>query len=276
MAPSLVVDDRPYTLTDARKTVASLGPWWDQLAADRRVPPGFDRLLAAQTALLAAAVGVPCPVGSMLCRVESVRAIDELAVNLFRTKPDATTLEPVLGPSLRLLAQAGPLLRAAGALPETAAGSVLQLNRSDGGVPKLSVAEVEVGFGGVVGDRQAHREHHGRPWQALCLWAKEVTDGFVAAGHTNLGYGCAGENVTVAGLPWAQVRAGTRLRLGEVLAEVSVFALPCTSNAKWFAGGNFALMHHDRGPVSRVYASVVEPGRIRQGDPAILEPPTPS
>jgi MOSC domain-containing protein YiiM len=31
-------------------------------------------------------------------------------------------------------------------------------------------------------------------------------------------------------------------------------------------------MHHDRGPVSRVYASVLEPGRITVGDAATLEP----
>lgn len=265
MAPSFVIDDRPYTLTDARKTVASLGPWWAQLAEGRRLPAGFDRLVADQTTLLAGALGVPTPVAS-------VAGIGELANALFRSKPDAGALAPVLGPSLRLLGQAGPLLRAEEAMPEAVTGSVLQLNRSDGGVPKLPVAEVEVGFGGVVGDRQAHREHHGRPWQALCLWSREVVDGFVAAGHTNLGYGSAGENVTVEGLPWAEVRAGVRLRLGEVLAEVSVFALPCASNAQWFTGGNFALMHHERGPVSRVYASVVEPGRIGQGDAAVLEP----
>ncbi len=265
MAPSLVVDSRPYTLTDARKTVASLGPWWGQLAAGRTVPPEFDGLLGGQAAVLAAAVGAEALGGT-------VPNIDSLATQLFRAKPDVATLEPVLGPSLRLLGQAGPILRAAGAMPGTATGSVFQLNLSKGGVPKLPVDVAEVGFGGMVGDRQAHREHHGRPWQALCLWSKEVIDRFVAAGHTNLGYGSAGENVTVEGLPWAEVRAGVRLRVGEVLTEVSVFALPCASNAQWFAGGNFALMHHDRGPVSRVYASVVEPGRIRHGDAATLEP----
>jgi MOSC domain-containing protein YiiM len=33
------------------------------------------------------------------------------------------------------------------------------------------------------------------------------------------------------------------------------------------------VMHHDRGPVSRVYATVLEPGTVRVGDAAILEPP---
>ena len=31
-------------------------------------------------------------------------------------------------------------------------------------------------------------------------------------------------------------------------------------------------MHHERGPVSRIYARVLEPGEISVGDDAVLEP----
>jgi hypothetical protein len=31
-------------------------------------------------------------------------------------------------------------------------------------------------------------------------------------------------------------------------------------------------MHHERGPVSRVYATVLQPGVIAVGDAAVLEP----
>lgn len=163
---------------------------------------------------------------------------------------------------------AGPALRAAGQLP-TGEGTVHQLSRSNGGVPKTSVDEVEVGWRGVVGDRQQSRQHHGRPWQALCLWSKEVVDAFAADGHP-LSPGAAGENVTLRGLDWADVRPGTRLRLGTVLCEVSSWALPCKKNAQWFRDRDFMLMHHERGPVSRAYATVLEPGRIRVGDAAVL------
>lgn len=162
----------------------------------------------------------------------------------------------------------GPAFRAAGALP-TGEGTVLQLNRSDGGVPKTPVDAVEVGWRGVVGDRQRSRNHHGRPWQALCLWSQEVIDAFAADGHP-LAAGCAGENVTLSGLDWALVRPGTRLRLGTLLCEVSAWALPCKHNARWFHDGDFMRMHHDRGPVSRAYATVIEPGRIVAGDTATL------
>jgi MOSC domain-containing protein YiiM len=169
------------------------------------------------------------------------------------------------------LGDAGPALRAAGQLPARAEGRVVQLNVSDGGVPKRPVERVEVGFDGVVGDAQRHRAHHGRPWQALCLWSREVIDAFRADGHP-LAPGAAGENVTLEGLPWAEVRPGVRLRLGTVVCEVMSYAPPCRHNAQWFRNGEFGLMHHERGPVSRVYAVVREPGTILTGDPAVLEP----
>ncbi|MDO8363546.1 MAG: MOSC domain-containing protein [Actinomycetota bacterium] len=166
---------------------------------------------------------------------------------------------------------AGPALREAGQLPARAEGAVAQLNVSGGGLPKTPVERVQVGWRGVEGDRQATRVHHGRPWQALCLWSTEAIDTLRAAGHP-IAPGLAGENITVGGLPWADVRAGVRLQVGEVLCEISAFALPCASNMRWFTGGDFMAMHHDRGPVSRVYATVLQPGSIATGDLVVLEP----
>ena len=166
---------------------------------------------------------------------------------------------------------AGPALRAAGQLPGTATGRVVQLNVSDGGLPKLPVPRAAIGWRGMEGDRQATRQHHGRPFQALCLWSQEVIDAFRADGHP-LAPGLAGENVTVRGLPWPDVRPGVRLRVGTALCEVSAYAIPCSQNKAWFTDGRFDLMHHDRGPVSRVYATVLEPGEVATGDAVVLEP----
>ena len=166
---------------------------------------------------------------------------------------------------------AGPELRAAGELPARHEGTVVQLSVSPGGLPKLPIETAEVTWKGMVGDRQATRLHHGRPWQALCIWSAEVIDDFRKAGHP-LAPGRAGENITISGLPWHEVRAGVRLRIGDVLTEVSAYALPCRTNKPWFLNGDYKVMHHDRGPVSRVYATVLEPGAISVGDAAILEP----
>ena len=97
-----------------------------------------------------------------------------------------------------------------------------------------------------------------------------MIDDFRRQGHPLAGR--AGENITISGLPWAEVRAGVRMRVGEALCEVSAFALPCKTNKPWFIDGDFSVMHHELGPVSRVYATVLEPGRISTGDAAVLEP----
>ncbi len=166
---------------------------------------------------------------------------------------------------------AGPALRAAGQLPASITGTVVQLNTSKGGLPKLPQPAVTVGWRGVDGDRQATRVHHGRPFQALCLWSQEVIDELHAQGHP-IAAGLAGENITVRGIPWADVRPGVRLQVGSVLCEVSSYALPCFQNRAWFTDGEFEVMHHERGPVSRVYATVLQPGAIAAGDPVVLEP----
>lgn len=166
----------------------------------------------------------------------------------------------------------GRAVAAAGAGPAPAAGRVVQVNASGGGVPKRALEEAEVELGGVVGDRQAARKHHGRPWQALCLWSSEVIDALRGEGHP-IAFGSAGENITVGGIDWPSMGPGVRLRIGQVLAETTAWAVPCKKNAAWFVGGNFDRMHHDRHPGwSRIYASVLEPGRVAPGDAVVVEP----
>ena len=96
------------------------------------------------------------------------------------------------------LSDVGRGIHLLGAGAPTQEGTVAQLNVSDGGVPKKPVEVAEVGDRGLVGDRQADRQHHGRPLQALCLWSVEVIDALRAEGHP-IEPGLAGENVTIAG-----------------------------------------------------------------------------
>ena len=162
-------------------------------------------------------------------------------------------------------------LIAAGALPSTATGTIAALHLGDGGVPKRPVDQVRIDLGGVVGDRQGTRNHHGAPFQALCLWALEVVDSLVAEGHP-IAPGAAGENVTVTGLPWADVTPGVRLSIGDALCEISSIAVPCRQNARWFIDRRFDRIHHRHGPVSRMYATVLRPGVASVGDAVVLEP----
>lgn len=162
--------------------------------------------------------------------------------------------------------------RARHAATATSTGTVVQLNTSGGGVPKLPVESVQLLRTGLVGDLQDDHRNHGRPWQAVCLWSAEVVDALTAEGHP-IGYGSAGENVTVRGLDWGVVTPGARLGVGEALIQVSAYAIPCDKNAQWFSDGWFQRMSHEVDPAgSRLYASVVREGVARVGDPVILEP----
>lgn len=228
----ITISPHRFTEQDARRTVENLEGLWPQFALGR---PGAEQVLRPLSPALSGEID--------------------------RDLPAAWSA----------LLQAGPALRAAGLLPSRAKGTVASLHAGTGGVPKSPVASVEVEWAGVVGDRQAVRRHHGRPWQALCLWSAEVIETLAAAGHS-IAAGCAGENITLRGIDWADVRPGVRLQVGTVVCDVIAFALPCRSNARWFIDRDFNVMHQDRGPVSRVYAVVVQPGCIDAGDAAILEP----
>jgi MOSC domain-containing protein YiiM len=158
----------------------------------------------------------------------------------------------------------------AGAPAQT--GRVARVNASDGGVPKRSIGGADVAWSGLDGDRQADRKHHGRPFQALCLWSSEVIGAFAAGGHP-IEAGSAGENLTIAGLDWATLRPGVLVRIGTALAEISYPATPCKKQSRWFSDGDFNHISYERDPSKvRWYAWVREPGRVDEGDAATVQP----
>lgn len=170
------------------------------------------------------------------------------------------------------LMDVGRVLHALGHGAPRAEGRVAGVFASGGGVPKQPVETATVGYRGVDGDKQSARQHHGRVWQALCLWSTEVIVRLRDEGHP-IAPGRAGENVAVSGIDWSTLRVGTRVAIGDVLAEVSAYAAPCKKNAAWFVAGDFGRMSHDREPgVSRVYASVLRDGVIHTGDAVVVEP----
>jgi MOSC domain-containing protein YiiM len=174
------------------------------------------------------------------------------------------------------LSGATPTLRALGHIPSPQTGTLVQLNSSQGGVPKTAVDSAYIGWKGVEGDRQATRKHHGRPFQALSLWSAEVMETLRSEGH-HVVPGSAGENITVSGISWNDVRPGTRMRIGEVLCDISSYAVPCKQLAELFVDRDFNRIHHDRDLENktascRVYATVVERGNVSPGDPITFEP----
>jgi len=149
-----------------------------------------------------------------------------------------------------------------------------QISISDGGVPKLPVAEARITVNGVAGDRQRNLEVHGGTERAVCLFSLEVIEALQAEGHS-IRPGASGENLTVAGLVWAEVKPGDRLRIGDaVLLEMVSHTAPCKYNAQWFANGDFSRISQKLHPGwSRLYARVLAEGVVRTGDRVTVEGP---
>ena len=142
-----------------------------------------------------------------------------------------------------------------------ATGRIVQLARSDGGVPKLAITEAHAGTLGLEGDRQVHTKIHGGPERALCLFSLDVIQALQAEGHPT-SPGSTGENVTIAGLDWASLGTGTRLALGdEVVVELTREAEPCRQIAGSFLGRKFKRL--EAPGQMRWYCRVLKPGILR-------------
>jgi MOSC domain-containing protein YiiM len=150
-------------------------------------------------------------------------------------------------------------------------GIIYQLNCSDGGVPKLPVAEAEATTTGLVGDRQAHTKIHGGPDRALCLYSLELIEELRREGHPIVP-GSVGENVTLQGLDWSELKPGSRLALGdEVVLEITSYTGPCKTIAASFIKGKYGRISQKKHPgQSRLYARVLKTGRLRVGQQALV------
>ena len=269
----LQVGPHEFTTTDARRTFANLGLMWAMhVQGIDDVPQAAIGQANRIVDRLVAATGLEGAAGDRTHLEAALTAAGRAADRCIGDGSwDAERTAAELGAAWGGIRAVGDDLRAAGLLPTAGSGTVIQLSTSGGGVPKLPVDAVDVDWTGVIGDRQAARQHHGRPWQALSIWSREVIADLAADGHA-IRPGAAGENITLGGLDWSTVRPGVRLRIGTVRCELSAYALPCSKNAQWFTGGDFEVIHWQRGPVSRAYATVLEPGSIRTGDIATFEP----
>ena len=146
--------------------------------------------------------------------------------------------------------------------------TIVQLSISRGGVPKHAILEAEVTRAGIAGDVQKHLKFHGGPERALCLFALEVIERLRAEGHP-IAPGSTGENITIRGLPWAELDVGARLALGAtVVVEITSLTIPCKQIAGSFVDREFRrlLLRGD----ARLYARVLAGGTLRPGDPVVV------
>jgi MOSC domain-containing protein YiiM len=132
---------------------------------------------------------------------------------------------------------------------------------------KAPVEEAAIGALGLAGDEQADPAVHGGADKAVYAysaehypWWKERLPG------VELPYGAFGENLTVAGFDDAEACIGDVYRAGEARLMAIQPRLPCSK---------LGLRFDDPGMVKRfaqslrlgVYFRVLQPGRVRRGDP---------
>ena len=146
-------------------------------------------------------------------------------------------------------------------------GRVEQINVSpNGGVPKLRVPQAWLGFERVEGDKQRHLKFHGGPKRAVSLFSLELIEALQAEGHP-IQPGTTGENLTIAGLDWEELKAGMQLQVGAALIEITAFARPCDLIAESFGDLNSKRIWQKEHPGwSRLYAKVLVEAEVHEGD----------
>jgi len=144
-------------------------------------------------------------------------------------------------------------------------GRVVQINISDGGVPKLPIPEARITPDGVAGDRQRNTKHHGGARQKLCVFSMDVIRRLRDEGHP-IEPGGVGENLTIEGLDWAALGEGDRL-VFEGGVEIEIPATPCATIRDSFKDLDSKRISAERHPgESRLYARVIREGTLRPGE----------
>jgi len=142
-----------------------------------------------------------------------------------------------------------------------AMGTLVQLNISNGGMPKQPIGEARVSVEGVAGDWQKNRKYHGGPDQAICLFSVEQYDWLRDEHGIDIAPGSVGENFTTRGIDLQIVKPGDCLRVGECLIEITMVRTPCR-NLDQFDKRLMKAMVGRSGWKARV----IEEGIVRAGD----------
>jgi MOSC domain-containing protein YiiM len=156
-------------------------------------------------------------------------------------------------------------------------GRIIQVSISKGGLPKVAVPEAYASADGLAGDAHFHTRFHGGPAKALLLVSAGDLAALAAEGFP-LGAGSLGENLTIEGIDFRQLRAGQRFYAGEALIELTTLRVPCAELDLYNPGGERLLQARlydaqakagdARSPVwarGGFYAAVVRPGLLIAG-----------
>jgi len=258
--PAVIAGNYKYSGTDVQRTLLSVGALWRHHLHDVERDPIVVAQVGQQLCeQLSHLLSQPIP---KLELSETLQALGETAAQHI-DELDPNQLATWLSNLWLTFAKLHNADTQTGA--KQSVGQVVGIQVSTNSVPKTSITRGTINYDGLIGDRQMARTHHGRPWQALCIWSEEVINQHANAGHP-ITRGSAGENITVSRLDWSAVRPGAVLEFGTVRAQITGYAIPCKKNARWFSDGDYQRLSHELGAVSRVYCLVTQPGEVTVGD----------
>jgi MOSC domain-containing protein YiiM len=156
-------------------------------------------------------------------------------------------------------------------------GKVAPLFVSDSGVTQSVISgirkqavdsAVQVGILGIEGDEQADLTVHGGldkavylyPHEHYAFWEKAHADAIKKAAQ--LAPGAMGENLTTVGIVEHDLWVGDRLKMGEVLLEVTEPRAPCYKFAARM-GFRHAVKHMLQSGFTGVYLKVIQQGILQ-------------
>jgi molybdopterin adenylyltransferase len=137
-------------------------------------------------------------------------------------------------------------------------GEVVEVCRSDRkGVKKDPVGECMIIENyGLEGDSHASGEYH----RQVCLLAEESIAKMTAQGY-EVGPGSFAENITTRGLDLLAIPLGTKMRLGEILIEVTQKGKECHDGCAVYKEIGACIARTEA-----IFGRVLEGGKVKAGD----------
>jgi MOSC domain-containing protein YiiM len=141
----------------------------------------------------------------------------------------------------------------------------------ESGIFKAPVSgPVWLSYGGLRGDGQADRVHHGGPDKAVCVYPAAHYEHWRAQpGLAAMAWGGFGENITLGGATETQLCIGDRFELGQAVVEISQPRQPCWKLARRWRVQDLKEQSERTG-FTGFYFRVLCHGFIQAGDPGVL------
>lgn len=133
------------------------------------------------------------------------------------------------------------------------------------GIYKLPAREaVRISANGLEGDEILDTENHGGVDQAVYLYGAPDYEWWSDALGRELAPGTFGENLTISDLRSVEALIGDRLRIGEVMLEVTAPRIPCVTLATRMGDPAF-VKHFREAERPGLYCRVIREGYVRAG-----------